>query len=301
MFIESRAEERDEFSISPLNEEWIKRAEQELGETETVRLNALNELRNEISSQFNFKFHLQDDFLLRFLRARKFNVQKAFKLFDKYREMKETAPALFRVSPVYDMKFVLEMEIQMALPINEDFGQQIYIYRVANLNPFKVPVDYVFRSNMLWFETLIRQEQTQIGGISVILDMTGVGLAHARYLTPYLAKKTVEVVQEVFPMRFKAFHVVHEPFYFNAILNILKPFLKDKIRKRIFTHGSNMKSLQKFIPSQYLPKEYGGQAEICLSNTYWRKYILNNAQYYENLESNFTVEIKNTNNNDTLK
>lgn len=111
----------------------------------------------------------------------------------------------------------------------------------ANLDPYKVPVDYVFRSNMLWFETLIRQEQTQIGGIIVILDMTGVRLAHARYLTPHLAKRTVEVVQEVFPMRFKSFHVVHDPFYFSTILNMLKPFLKDKIRRRVSSINNTFK------------------------------------------------------------
>lgn len=73
----------------------------------------------------------------------------------------------------------------------------------------------------------------QIGGLVVLLDMSGLGFAHARYLSPHLAKRTVEVVQEAFPMRFKAFHVLHEPFYFDAILAMLKPFLKDKIRKRV--------------------------------------------------------------------
>lgn len=58
-------------------------------------------------------------------------------------------------------------------------------------------------------------------------------VSHFRYLSPHLAKKTVEVVQEAFPIRFKAFHVLHEPFYFDAILAVLKPFLKDKIRRRV--------------------------------------------------------------------
>jgi CRAL/TRIO domain len=94
-------------------------------------------------------------------------------------------------------------------------------------------VDYVFRSNILALEDAIRFPETQIGGLSVLLDMAGVGFAHARYLSPHLAKKTVEVVQESFPMRFKAFHVLNEPFYFDAILAVLKPFLKDKIRRRV--------------------------------------------------------------------
>lgn len=86
---------------------------------------------------------------------------------------------------------------------------------------------------MLALEDAIRDPETQIGGLVVLLDMAGLGFAHARYLSPHLAKRTVEVVQEGFPMRFKAFHVLHEPFYMDAILSVLKPFLKDKIRRRV--------------------------------------------------------------------
>lgn len=91
----------------------------------------------------------------------------------------------------------------------------------------------MFRSNVLSLEDAIRSPEVQIGGLVVLLDMAGLSLAHAKYLSPHLAKRTVEVVQEAFPLRFKAFHVLHEPFYFDAILAMLKPFLKDKIRRRV--------------------------------------------------------------------
>lgn len=110
-------------------------------------------------------------------------------------------------------------------------------------DPYKVPVEHVFRSNVLALEDAIRDPEVQIGGLVVLLDMAGLGFAHARYLSPHLAKRTVEVVQEAFPMRFKAFHVLHEPFYMDAILSVLKPFLKDKIRRRV--NLENSFSLQK--------------------------------------------------------
>lgn len=75
--------------------------------------------------------HFQDEFLIRFLRARKFDTQKACELFRRYRQMKQQSASLFRVSPVTDMEFVLEMDIQTALPINEEFGRQVYVYRVG--------------------------------------------------------------------------------------------------------------------------------------------------------------------------
>lgn len=94
-------------------------------------------------------------------------------------------------------------------------------------------IEYVFRSNILVLEQIVRKERTQIAGIVVILDMAGLSLHHAKFFTPYYAKRMVELVQETFPLRFKGFHIVNEPFYFDAIVTVLKPFLKDKIRKRV--------------------------------------------------------------------
>lgn len=82
-------------------------------------------------------------------------------------------------------------------------------------------------------EQIVREPETQIAGVVVVLDMAGLSLHHAKFFTPYYAKKMVELVQETFPLRFKGFHVVNEPFYFDAVMTVLKPFLKDKIKKRV--------------------------------------------------------------------
>jgi hypothetical protein len=86
---------------------------------------------------------------------------------------------------------------------------------------------------VLALEQIVREPETQIAGIVLILDMAGLSLQHAKFFTPYYAKKMVELVQETFPLRFKGFHIVNEPFYFDAVMAVLKPFLKEKIRKRV--------------------------------------------------------------------
>lgn len=45
----------------------------------------------------------------------------------------------------------------------------------------------------------------------------------------------------------------------DTIINFAKPFLKEKIRNRIFVH-SDMDSLYKYVPKEMLPEEYGGKA-----------------------------------------
>lgn len=47
--------------------------------------------------------------------------------------MKENSPSLFRVSPVTDLKYMLEMQIQCMLPLKDSHGRQVYVFRVGEL------------------------------------------------------------------------------------------------------------------------------------------------------------------------
>lgn len=50
--------------------------------------------------------------------------------------MKIESESLFKVSPVTEMKFMLEMQIQMMLPLSDGFGKQIYLFRIGEVcNP----------------------------------------------------------------------------------------------------------------------------------------------------------------------
>lgn len=91
----------------------------------------------------------------------------------------------------------------------------------------------VFRTNIMCLEQAVRDPRAQIAGAVILIDMAGLKFAHAKFLSPHLAKRSAEVIQDSFPMRFKAFHILHEPFYFDAILQLIKPFMTTKMRQRV--------------------------------------------------------------------
>lgn len=147
--------------------------------------------------------------------------------------MKSESPDLFRISPMSDMQNLLKMQMQQILPQNDENGSVIYLFRIQNCDPYKWPAEMVFRSNIMALENAIRDPRTQIAGLVVMLDMAGLKFAHAKFLSPNLAKRSADVIQDSFPMRFKAFHILHEPFYFDAFLALIKPFMSEKIRNRV--------------------------------------------------------------------
>lgn len=70
----------------------------------------------------------------------------------------------------------------------------------------------------------------------------------------------IYVLQDCFPIRFKAVHFVGQPWYVEAALAVIRPFLKEKTRERIHLHGSNLSTLHESITKDILPTELGGEA-----------------------------------------
>lgn len=48
---------------------------------------------------------------------------------------------------------------------------------------------------------------------------------------------------------------------FDVAFAFFKPFLTDRMKSKLFLHGSNYKSLHKHIFPSHLPKRYGGEME----------------------------------------
>lgn len=59
-------------------------------------------------------------------------------------------------------------------------------------------------------------------------------------------------------MNLKAVHIVNQPWIFDIVYNIFKPFIDERMKERIFFHGDDMESLHKHIDPKHLPERYGG-------------------------------------------
>lgn len=138
----------------------MEKAERELSENKETRTKKLTLLAERIVQDKNIPNARRDDaFLLRFLRAKKFDVDKSFRMvlieknsysphgsgfanlssnhifsifrqIQKYFKMKNDSSDLFRVSPLSDMQELLKMQIQQVLPHRDSNGSVIYIFRV---------------------------------------------------------------------------------------------------------------------------------------------------------------------------
>lgn len=122
----------------------------------------------------------------------------------------------------------------------------------------EVSLDEVFKGCVLFLEAAMIEPETQVNGAVVIFDMDGLSLSQTWQFTPPFAKRIVDWLQDSVPLRIKAIHIVNQPKIFNIVFALFKPFLREKLRKRIIFHGSDRNSLHAHISPKHLPITYGG-------------------------------------------
>ncbi|KAB0352784.1 hypothetical protein FD754_017641 [Muntiacus muntjak] len=96
--------------------------------------------------------------------------------------------------------------------------------------------------------------------------------------------KFTMLIADSFPARFGGIHFVNQPWYIHALYTVIRPFLKEKTRKRIFLHGNNLNSLHQLIHPEILPSEFGGMLPPYDMGT-WARTLLDH-EYDDDSEYN---------------
>ncbi|XP_036900021.1 alpha-tocopherol transfer protein-like isoform X1 [Sturnira hondurensis] len=221
--------------VCSLTEELVTKAREELQEKPEWRLRDVQALRDMVRKEYpNLSTSLDDAFLLRFLRARKFDYDRALQLLINYHSCRGSWPEVFNNLKPSAVKDVLDSGFLTVLPHTDPRGCHILCIRPDRWIPSNYPITENIRAVYLTLEKLIQSEETQVNGIVILADYKGVSLSKASHFGPFIAKKVIGILQDGFPIRIKAVHVVNEPRIFKGIFAIIKPFLKEKIASRNF-------------------------------------------------------------------
>lgn len=245
-----------------LPEHLAGRAKAELNETPDLRAQALEELRVLVDGEAAvLRSRTEPLFLLRFLRARKFNVPAAFRLLRNYYRMRFENPELYQDLYPSSDKDIFDLQCLGFLRDTDAEGRKVFLLRMGKWNPDVCSLEAMYKPCTLAWEHALEEAETQVNGIVALVDLDGGSLKHVASMSPAHAFKIVYCVQECFPMRLKAIHVVNQPLFFTLLLRFLKPLVKNKFFQRLHQHGRNYASLHEYIPREILPQEYGGVRE----------------------------------------
>ncbi|XP_014237731.1 alpha-tocopherol transfer protein-like isoform X5 [Trichogramma pretiosum] len=277
-----------EFELGPPSAEIAEVARKELRETPELQAESVAKLRALLQQEKDLKCPLDNDaWLIRFLRPCKYYPESALKLIQNYYSFKIKHSNVYEGLKPSNEGNIFAQNILTVLPNRDQLGRRILIIELGKKwKHHEVTLDEVYKGCVLYLEAAMLEPTSQIAGAVVIFDMDGLSLQQTMQFTPPFAKRIVDWLQDAVPLRIKNIHVVNQPYIFNMVFALFKPFLREKLKSRIIFHAKDRKSLHKYVSPKCLPECYGGNLQIpVVSGNQWLELLMMCDKEFEAINS----------------
>lgn len=250
-----------ELATGPPSEQVLQVAREELRETPENVKKAIEELRELLRNDDTIYFDDDDETLTIFLRPCKWYAKSAYELMKRIADFKEkNKEFLENLMPEDEKDAFINHNVVNVLKNRDHKGRRVLLVNLGETwNPSAVTTDQIFRIFYIIHELAILEPETQINGAVVIMDYSGLGMKQVKAFGPSFGMRLFSFIQEAMPLRLKEIHIVNQPFVFNMVWTLFKPFIKEKLKKRIHFHGTKKESVLKFMDAAYLPEDFGGK------------------------------------------
>lgn len=273
-------------------EEMSRMIREELNENVATRDKDLEIIKEWLSKQPHLPQYDDDRRLMTFLRGCKFSLEKCKRKLDMYFTMRAAVPEFFSNRDVTrpELQEILKQVQIPPLPGLTKNGRRVIVMRGVDKEMPTPNVPELMKLILMIGDIRLKEELVGVAGDVYILDASVATPSHFAKFTPALVKKFLICVQEAYPVKLKEVHVVNVSPLVDTIVNFVKPFLKEKIRNRIFMH-SDLKTLHEYVHREMLPAEYGGDAGPIQSiHECWIKKLEEYGPWFKEQESVKTNE-----------
>ncbi|GFT22384.1 retinaldehyde-binding protein 1, partial [Nephila pilipes] len=220
------------FHLDHLTAKMIKKAKDELKETDEIRGPAVEQMRKLVLAEKDLKCPTEDEYLIQFLRARKFDVGRAFELLHNKYEVKKSYCDLYDDADVDELRKFMETGVIYCFPYRDEEGCVVLVLQLNKWNPddFNICIGLCALTGLLLYT--VDNPATQICGIRVLVDVRGFTFKQMRCVTPRYIHLLSRALRNCLPIRFKGIHFFNESSIFQYVWSVLKLFLTDKIKGR---------------------------------------------------------------------
>ncbi|XP_004525459.1 alpha-tocopherol transfer protein-like [Ceratitis capitata] len=276
----------EQFADAELTEQMFKIAKRELREDKYVREQSVEQLRNWVQKNEDLRdVRLDDEFLLRFLRCKKFSVPMAQQTLLKYLNVRRTFPHMTTQLDFLEPKLndVISNGYIFASPKRDKNGRRVVIINAKGLNPKIYTSSDQARAHFLTYECLMEDQATQICGLIHVGDFSGVTTAHVTNWNPTEFARVFKWSEQSLPLRHKEIHLVNVPATLKWLIDFVKGRVSSKIRNRLTLYTQD-KELAKYVDPSCLPQELGGDMPMKAMVELWKEELLAKRETIVNLD-----------------
>ncbi|KAG1822610.1 CRAL/TRIO domain-containing protein [Suillus subaureus] len=213
--------------------------------------------------------------LLRFLRARRYDVDKAQKQFSDTEAWRKhhNVDELFRTFETNEMESARRFYPRWT-GRRDKTGLPVYVYRLASLDaPLRkelesVPSERRYQRIIALYESMTRfvlplcshlAAPTPVSSVTTIIDLEQVSLSAMWSLRSHLQVASTMATAN-YPETLSTIAIVNSPSFFPTIWNWIKTWFDEGTRNKIHILGKDPgRTLRLLIDERDLPQSYGGQ------------------------------------------
>lgn len=215
-----------------------------------------------------------DYFLLRFLRAAKFDQEKAERRLEKFCTIRGSSvrglPSRFDYPPLGspDLEAYLKMGVHIPLECPA-LDETIVLIRFFQWDPAQFDYERLLLFTFMTMEVLAADQRSQIEGVGAVIDLFNLSKEQLNQMTKKkLIRESVHIWLDAFPLRNRHLVFCHESPMVDMALEMMKLWLKPKLSARIHGVKNKLSAIKEKIPDseKLLPPEFGGEnepLEIC--------------------------------------
>ncbi|XP_058492402.1 SEC14-like lipid binding 8 [Solea solea] len=211
-----------------------------------------------------------DHFLLRWLRARNFNLQKSEAMLRKHLEFRKQMK-IDTIITEWRPPEVIEKYLSGGMCGHDREGSPIWYDVIGPVDPKGL---FLSASKQDFIKSKIRdcemlqkdcdRQSERLGrnveSITMIYDVEGLGLKHLWKPAIETYGEILQMFEDNYPEGLKRLFVIKAPKLFPVAYNLVKHFLSEITRQKIQILGDNWKEvLLKYIDAEELPMIYGGK------------------------------------------
>ena len=142
-----------------------------------------------------------DGFLLRFLRSKKFDVQRSYAMYENYlqffRDHPEVSAGLAGSAGAETVRHVWDAGVVGGLRERDSRGRGVLVMFPGRWEPSRHPLEDVLRALVLQLEFMIASEETQVHGFVLVADFTGFSFYQMRSLKPWYFQTMSTLLQVI--------------------------------------------------------------------------------------------------------
>uniref|UniRef100_A0A1L8EG33 Putative phosphatidylinositol transfer protein sec14 n=1 Tax=Haematobia irritans TaxID=7368 RepID=A0A1L8EG33_HAEIR len=207
--------------------------------------------------------------LTRFYYCMHKDVEKTQKLLETNYSMRLANPKIFIDRDPLDQDTKNTMDYADIIPLPgltpNDF--RIVLHHINNPDPKLMHHAEDTKTYMLLNDCRFSLPDAIVNGIPVlakgdihITDMACNTMGHMRQMSFGILRLMLKFLQEAYPIRIRAIHMINCPSYMNKILAVVRPFVHKRVFELMHFHTDGLEGLYEHVPKEMLPEEYGGNA-----------------------------------------